>query len=77
MQTAGAAGDIHNDPTVGPAPKAEEASAIVCFDAYVTNVDRTPKNPNMLSWHKALWLIDSGYTLVSFVVAGAILAVWR
>ena len=26
---------------------------------------------------KALWLIDSGYNLVSFVVAGAILAAWR
>ena len=26
---------------------------------------------------KALWLIDSGYNLVSFVVAGIILAAWR
>lgn len=26
---------------------------------------------------RALWLIDSGYYLVSFVIAGAILAVWR
>ena len=26
---------------------------------------------------KALWLIDSGFNLVSFMVAGAILAVWR
>ena len=26
---------------------------------------------------KALWLIDSGFNLVSFVVAGIILAVWR
>ena len=26
---------------------------------------------------KALWLIDSGFNLVSFVVAGTILAVWR
>lgn len=56
-------GSITFDPTVGPAPQAAEASAIVCFDAYVTNVDRTPKNPNMLSWHKALWLIDHGASL--------------
>jgi hypothetical protein len=56
-------GSITFDPTVGPAPGAAEASAIVCFDAYVTNVDRTPKNPNMLSWHKALWLIDHGASL--------------
>jgi len=26
---------------------------------------------------KQLWLIDSGYNLVSFVIAGIILAVWR
>jgi hypothetical protein len=26
---------------------------------------------------KALWLIDSGYNLVAFVVAGVILATWR
>jgi len=26
---------------------------------------------------KALWLIDSGYNLVAFVIAGIILAVWR
>src|ERR671920_611034 len=30
------------------------ASAVVWFDAYVTNVDRTPRNPNMLLWHKRL-----------------------
>jgi hypothetical protein len=56
-------GSITFDPTVGPAPQAAEASAIVCFDAYVTNVDRTPKNPNLLSWHKDLWLIDHGASL--------------
>jgi len=26
---------------------------------------------------KQLWLIDSGYNLVSFLIAGALLAVWR
>ncbi len=56
-------GSITFDPVAGPAPSAEEASDIVCFDAYVTNVDRTPKNPNMLHWHKALWLIDHGAAL--------------
>lgn len=39
------------------------ASAIVWFDAYVTNVDRTARNPNMLLWHKQLWLIDHGAAL--------------
>jgi hypothetical protein len=56
-------GSITFDPVAGPAPVAEEASAIVCFDAYVTNVDRTPKNPNMLQWHKELWLIDHGASM--------------
>jgi hypothetical protein len=39
------------------------ASAIVWFDAYVTNVDRTPRNTNMLFWHKRLMLIDHGASL--------------
>lgn len=39
------------------------ASFIVWFDAYVTNVDRTPRNTNMLFWHKRLWLIDHGASL--------------
>ena len=47
----------------GPEPGGAEASAIVCFDAYVTNVDRTAKNPNLLVWHRALWLIDHGASL--------------
>jgi hypothetical protein len=42
---------------------AELASRIVWFDAYVTNVDRTVRNPNMLMWHRQLWLIDHGATL--------------
>lgn len=39
------------------------ASKIVWFDALVTNVDRTPRNPNLLVWHKHLWLIDHGASL--------------
>src|SRR5215510_11563425 len=48
---------------VADQPAAEIASAIVWFDAYVTNVDRTPRNTNMLMWHRRLWLIDHGATL--------------
>ncbi|MBK6989634.1 MAG: aminotransferase class I and II [Bacteroidetes bacterium] len=36
------------------------ASQIVCLDTFITNVDRTVKNTNMLMWHKDLWLIDHG-----------------
>ena len=39
------------------------ASLIVWMDAFLTNVDRTVKNTNMLMWHKELWLIDHGATL--------------
>jgi hypothetical protein len=43
--------------------EAELASGVVWFDAFVTNVDRTPRNPNLLWWHKALYLIDHGASL--------------
>jgi HipA-like kinase len=41
----------------------ELASAIVWFDAYVTNIDRTARNTNLLLWHRNLWLIDHGAAL--------------
>jgi hypothetical protein len=39
---------------------AELAADVVWFDALVTNVDRTHRNPNLLVWHGKLWLIDHG-----------------
>src|SRR5687767_5305686 len=36
------------------------AADVVWFDALVTNVDRTPRNPNLLCWHGDVWLIDHG-----------------
>lgn len=36
------------------------AAAIVFFDALITNIDRTPRNPNLLTWHGQTWLIDHG-----------------
>ena len=44
-------------------PDAELASRIVWFDAFVTNIDRTARNTNMLVWHGKLWLIDHGAAL--------------
>lgn len=55
-------GSVAFDP-VTETPAADLASAIVWFDAFVTNVDRTPRNTNMLMWHRALWLIDHGAAL--------------
>jgi hypothetical protein len=56
-------GSLTFDPVAGPPPPPDEASAVVWFDAFVTNVDRTAKNPNLLSWHRRLWLIDHGASL--------------
>jgi len=55
-------GSVSYDPVVHTlAP--DLSSRIVWFDAYVTNVDRTPRNTNMLMWHRQPWLIDHGATL--------------
>ena len=51
------------DPIAGPPPPAGEAAEVVWLDALVTNVDRTPRNPNLLVWHRNLWLIDHGAAL--------------
>lgn len=55
-------GSITFDPLVDK-PKRELASSVVWFDAYVTNVDRTARNTNLLVWHRELWLIDHGAAL--------------
>jgi hypothetical protein len=39
------------------------ASELLWFDALVQNVDRTWRNPNLLVWHKDVWLIDHGAAL--------------
>jgi hypothetical protein len=44
-------------------PTPELAAEIVWLDALTTNVDRTPRNPNLLLWHDRLWLIDHGAAL--------------
>jgi hypothetical protein len=51
------------NPLMEPPPAADFASDIVWFDAYITNVDRTPRNVNMLIWEEQLWLIDHGAAL--------------
>ncbi|MFL5845852.1 MAG: HipA family kinase [Solirubrobacteraceae bacterium] len=39
------------------------AADVVWLDALITNVDRTPRNPNLLVWHGRTWLIDHGAAL--------------
>lgn len=55
-------GAITFDPVVSNVPPSL-ASMIVWLDAFITNVDRTYKNTNMLMWNKELWLIDHGASL--------------
>ncbi len=55
-------GAITFDPVVFH-PDPALASRIVWFDAFVTNVDRTARNTNMLVWHRQLRLIDHGAAL--------------
>jgi hypothetical protein len=55
-------GSVNFDPVVHRLD-AGLASRIVWFDALVSNVDRTPRNTNMLMWHGAPWLIDHGSAL--------------
>src|ERR1044072_7263505 len=59
-------GSITFDPIVELpiAGKTRLASSIVWFDALVSNVDRTAKNTNLLVWHRNLWMIDHGATLI-------------
>jgi len=54
---------LEYSPLLKPPPAPEEAAAIVWFDALVTNVDRTPRNVNILLHQRRLWLIDHGSSL--------------
>ena len=51
------------DPAAGDTADARTASEAVWFDAFITNVDRTARNPNLLRWHKNLYFIDHGAAL--------------
>lgn len=53
-------GALMFDPLAETNLDASLAAQIVWFDALVLNVDRTPKNPNLLFWREQLWLIDHG-----------------
>jgi hypothetical protein len=51
------------DPAAGDTADSRTASLAVWFDAFVLNVDRTPRNPNLLRWHRELYFIDQGAAL--------------
>jgi hypothetical protein len=56
-------GSVMFDPAARDAVDSDIASSAVWFDAFVTNVDRTARNPNILWWHKSLYFIDHGASL--------------
>jgi hypothetical protein len=56
-------GSVMFDQAAGDRPGSEFASRAVWFDAFVTNVDRTARNPNLLRWHDHFYLIDHGASL--------------
>ncbi|HEY1985348.1 MAG TPA: HipA family kinase [Terracidiphilus sp.] len=51
------------DPAARDAAAPDEASLLVWFDAFTQNVDRTPRNANLLVWHRKLYPIDHGAAL--------------
>lgn len=56
-------GSVMFDPAARDRPAGDIASAAVWFDAFVTNIDRTARNPNLLLWHRSLYFIDHGAAL--------------
>ncbi len=55
-------GAVTFDP-VAEKPDPEFAASVVWLDAFLTNIDRTARNANMLVWHGQTWLIDHGAAL--------------
>jgi hypothetical protein len=51
------------DSAAGDTADPETASMAVWFDAFVQNVDRTARNPNLLVWHRVPYFIDHGAAL--------------
>jgi hypothetical protein len=57
-------GSLTFDPAAdGQALDPSLAASVVWLDSLVMNVDRTPRNPNLLVWHDRLFLIDHGAAL--------------
>jgi hypothetical protein len=56
-------GALPFDAAAGEALDPAFAADVVWLDGLLTNVDRTPRNPNLLVWHRRVWLIDHGALL--------------
>jgi hypothetical protein len=53
----------YDNSAAGELVTADLATRLVWFDAFVTNPDRTHRNPNVLIWERRPWLIDHGAAL--------------
>ena len=56
-------GSLTFNPAADVVGDSDWAADVVWFDAFVTNPDRSARNPNMLVWHGRTWLIDHGASL--------------
>ncbi|HEU4920838.1 MAG TPA: HipA family kinase [Candidatus Limnocylindrales bacterium] len=56
-------GSLTFNPAADHVSDPDWAADVVWFDAFVTNPDRSAKNPNLLVWHGRTWLIDHGAAL--------------
>jgi hypothetical protein len=53
-------GAVAFDPVADADLARAQAADIVWFDALISNVDRSPRNPNLLVWRGQVWMIDHG-----------------
>jgi hypothetical protein len=70
-------GSLAYEPAGGVAPDPALAAEVVWLDALTSNVDRSPRNPNLLVWHGRLWLIDHGAALVAHHGDWTLDGAWR
>jgi hypothetical protein len=56
-------GSLTFNPVVDRVTDPDWAASVVWLDGLVTNPDRSPRNPNLLTWHGRTWLIDHGAAL--------------
>jgi hypothetical protein len=56
-------GSLTFNPVVDRVTDPDWAASVVWLDGLVTNPDRSPRNPNLLTWHGRTWLIDHGASL--------------
>ena len=70
-------GSLTFDPAAGHDMDPAQAADVVWLDSLVTNMDRGAANPNLLTWHGRLWLIDHGAALYAHHGDWRLTEAWR